>query len=443
MTPGLRVLWLAVAVIGVGACASSTRRGDEADADADGDTGVGACGAAVECDRVGFGENIALDTAASVVEASGDRIVLLGADGVPVTFFGCGLELGGVVAVGQAVTARNARCGAWSECWVGQILVEGAPVAAAASCDAEGEATPPLDALGWSVELASACEGATDRVCSASGRPVHLAVPETVHAATITTEAGARATAQVGESVTAGDWEIRLLDARTSEALDRGGCFIEASGVFVVTAARRAARPPCPQPPEVAVQLGLDVGAPETSLPLTVQRLHPDRVVLATAEGTEVVFGWHGPDPSRALSVGDAVVGRRYASATTGGGTLDLIEAGGRVALAASETSGFTVHVPDLSVLGLTVELGEPCELGQSVGECTHDPLVAQRYPLLIRAAPGDAAVAVEVGETAAVGPWQATLLEATQYPGLLCPDFHVEAWAPFGLTLMQEQDDG
>jgi hypothetical protein len=236
----LRELALMLVVVGVAACASSTRRGDDADADADGDTDASVCAAAAECDGAGFGEGIDLDTAASVVEASGDRIVLLGADGVPVTFSGCGLELGGVVAAGQAVTAQSTRRTDWGECWLGQILVDGAPVAAAASCRAEGEATPPLDGLGWSVALSSACEWATDHVCSASGSPVHLSVPETVHAATITTETGASATAQVGESVTAGDWEIRLLDARTSEAVDQGGCFVATAGTFAMTAARRA-----------------------------------------------------------------------------------------------------------------------------------------------------------------------------------------------------------
>jgi hypothetical protein len=242
MTSGFRGLGLAQAVMLIAACASSTGRGDDADvgADADGDTGASECAASVECDGAGFGEGIDLDTAATVVEASGDRIVLLGADGVPVTFSGCGLELGGRLAAGQAVTARNARRADRGVCWVGQILAGDTPVAAAASCRAEGDAAPPLEELGWTVELASACEWATDHVCSASGSPVHLSVPETVYAATVTTESGASATAQIGATATAGDWAFLLLDARTSEPLDQGGCVVAAAGAFAMTAVRRA-----------------------------------------------------------------------------------------------------------------------------------------------------------------------------------------------------------
>jgi hypothetical protein len=443
MSSVIRELPLALAIVAVAACTTSTRRGVDGDADADGDGDGDACAEPVECDGAGFGATYEIDLDAEVVEVIDDRIVMIDAEGQPLTFAACGVELGGLVAAGQAVRASNTRTADWGECWLGQVVADGSPVAISASCLAEGEATPPLAALGWTIELEPACQGAVDSVCTATGSPVHLSLPLTVHDASVTTDTGARGDVQLGAVVGIGDWQVRLLDSRATEAVSDGGCFVAAAGSFAMTAARGSSRPPCAEPPEVSRDaLGLDISASETTMPLTVLDVSADQVVLATTEGTEVVFGWYGPDARRALSVGSAVTARRYDATVTGGGFLDVLQARGRVALATIASDDFSLELPDLSAIDLYLELGEACSFDAGVAECTGETLLGQRYPVGVRPGADAAPVEAEVGETVSAGPWLATLVEASQYPGMWCPDVHVEAWGPFGITLMQEETD-
>lgn len=423
------------------ACSSSTGRPIDTDGDADTDSDVEIdtpCATRVDCEHAGFDAEYSIDVEAEVIEVDDDQVVMLGVDGVPISFAGCGLDLAGVIRPGHHVTARNIHAEGWGDCWIGQVLVDGEPVLLGARCDAE-EGAPPLDELGWSIELEPECRGSLDHVCSVGEDLVRLAIPETVFNAQITTETGAQETVPLGSTTRVGGWQVRLLDARATEVVEERGCFVPASGTFLMVAAQQLEPRLCPEPPEVARgALGLSFSASQTGRQLVVDTVGPEQVVLISDEGTEITFGWYGPNPRQAVPEGSVVTARRYDQTTTNRGFLDVLEVDGRVALAVTSSDDFILELPNLDAIGIGLELGEPCTFVEGVAECTGDTLVGQRYPVILTPE-GDDPAEVEIGSMISVGPWVATLIEASQYPGMACPDYHVEAWGPFGITLMQE----
>jgi hypothetical protein len=195
----------------------------------------------------------------------------------------------------------------------------------------------------------------------------------------------------------------------------------------------------CPVPAVVHGQLGFGEQT-ETDGPMTVADVSADGVSLTTADGSLVVFGWFGPDPRRALSTGVAVTARRYDLLVMGGGVLDVIETNGRVALATVSTaSDYEIDLPDLSMIGLTVVLGESCDFEMNTW-CGFVER-GRQYPVRLTAAPGAPEVEVGIGETVEAGPWLATLLEAIYEPRS-CDDPNEDVFAHFDLTLMQEESD-
>jgi hypothetical protein len=408
-------------------CYGVTRRDPDGDADADGDGDGGIlCDEDLPCEGAGIELDYPISIDAEVVEVDGDRAVLIGADGLPVTFVTCGPGLAAALATGDAVRALHFRPEGWGDCWLSLL-------------EAEGAVAPPLTEIGWTSRLLPACSGTADRVCNGSAGPTHLDVPATVHDVELTTETGARGTLSLGETAAVGDWVVSLVAASSSDAVDQGGCFVAAEGRSLLGAVRQAGRSPCPEPPEAdRSRLGLSVSAAETSRDLRVVDVQEDLVVLVSDEGVEITFGWYGPDPRRSLAPGQMVTARRYPPDVTGSGLLDVLLADGVPVLAAIASDDFVIAVPDLSVIGLDVALGEACALEDGVSECTGETLFAERYPVTVANDRG-ASVTVEVGETELLGALLVTLLEASQHPGVVCPDFHVEAWGPFGLTVMQE----
>jgi hypothetical protein len=232
---------------------------------------------------------------------------------------------------------------------------------------------------------------------------------------------------------------VAHLDARSTEPVTEGRCFEPATGVTMLAAVRQPSRRTCPEPPsDVPYPLGLEISASETIREFRVGAIEATRVTLVSDEGVETYFNWYGPDPRRALREGERVVARRYDRDVTMGGFLDVIEVADRTALAVISMDDFTLTTPNLSIIDLEVGLGEACVFEDGVVECTGETLYSSRYPVMLTLPDGNSEL-VTVGETGEVGPWLATVLEATQYPGMFCPEIHVEAWGPFGLTLMQE----
>lgn len=432
-----RVLLSVVAAVALVGCYNATHRSEsDGDADGDGDVEIDPCPESAACEVLGFDARYAFDLVGEVVSVERDHAVFLGEDGVPATYFTCGPTPLGLMAPGMGVVLTHSRPEGSDDCWLSVVEGEGGPILVATECD--GGAAPPLTAIGWSAQIESVCQGTVDQVCSASGHPVHLAIPEEVFDVAVVTDAGDRATVGLGESVDVGGWQVRLLDARATEAVSERGCSVPAGGRSALSIARRSSDAICPEPAEVERgTLGLSYSADESEVVALVDSIEASRVVLLAASGAVIEFGWYGPDPGLVLSPGQEVVVRRYAWSTTMAGFLDVIEAGGRPVLATISSDGFSLELPDLSVLGITLELGDPCEFDQGVAECTGEVLTARRYPVRFYYE-GTNVAAAEVGESVPAGPYTATLLEAAQYPGMWCPDIHVEAWGPFGLTLQR-----
>lgn len=424
------------------ACTNATRRDTDGDADGGSDADVEPCDSLATCDEAGFGIETSFEDRAEVIEVSDDHAVLLVSDGIPRTFTACGLSLSEAVAEGDIVIARNEHVDSWSDCWIATLTKDGQAVAFVANCTAEGQATPPLDDLGWTIDLETHCAGTIERVCATGGDPVYVVVPEWTYDLDLTTESGARGVVPLGETATVGEWNVANIEARSRELVDQGRCFLPATGQMLLAATRRVVRQPCVEPPDDApYQLGLtEISASETVRDFRVGEITASEVELISDEGNATPFVWYGSDARRALRSGQRVVARRYDRDTTGGGFLDVIMADDRVALAVIRQDDFVFELPDLSVIDIDLALGDVCEFEQGIDECTGSPLIAQRYG--VRVGAEGAETIIEVGETLEVGPWVATLFEASQYPGLWCEDLHAEAWGPFGITLMQEAVD-
>ncbi len=264
-------------------------------------------------------------------------------------------------------------------------------------------------------------------------------MPETVFDLIVSVPGSSEARVAVGEVGAVGPWRFHLLDARSAERTERPRCTAPATGRTALVAMLTTETLACPEPPDVdRTTLGFAyMSASEFASELVVVGLEPETVTLATEDGDEVPYGWYGPDPSLALELGQPVMARRYDWDVTGSGFLDVLEVDGEARLAVNFRDGFTLELPDLSVIGVTMELGDPCSFQQGASECTGEPLIARTYPVHLFYEGSNVAVA-QVGQTVEAGPYRATLLEASQYPGMFCPDIHVEAWGPFGVTLLR-----
>ncbi len=436
---------LLLALIGLVACSDATRRPADGDGDGDGDGDIDPCPPPEVCPHPGFDAEWEIDVGAEVADVTDVQVVLLGDDGLPLTLSTCELSMSSVLSPGDRVHALNVHSEGWGDCWLSQLWRGDELIALVANCEAEGEVTPPLDDLGWTISLSLDCEGSVDQVCTAAGAPIHLVLPERTFTADVTVPSGARETLTAGIPATVSGWQVLLVDARVTDAVEEGYCFEPAHGGFLMAATATTATASCPEPPVVVRgSLGLNISASRTAREFIVDEVTPDSLLLLDAEGHETRFGWYGPDPSLAVPVGAVVMARRYDWDETRGGFLDVIELAGRVALATISNDNFMLELPTLEAIGLDLELGEPCFFDQGVLECTGETLVAQRYPLILTTETGES-VEVELGQTGEVGSWVVTPVEASQYPGAGCPDGpHVEAWGPFGLTLMQglQRDD-
>jgi hypothetical protein len=226
-----------VAALLLTACSAASPYEVEADARADPDDEVRRCAEERACPSAGLGVEYPIAAAASIVEVSGDAAVLIGDDGMPLEYAGCGLDLDAALETGREVQLEHYRPAQSPSCWVTRISREGRPLAGVARCASEEPQVAVLGELGWSARLSAACEGIVDHVCSAGGVPRRIEVPVTVSDLVVTAAEGGTGTVQLGEIATVGSFRVRLLAAHQRAAVEDRDCPVLASGSLLVTAA--------------------------------------------------------------------------------------------------------------------------------------------------------------------------------------------------------------
>ena len=238
-----RSLVTLVALWTLSGCYSATHR-SESDGDADGDIDdeIAPCPEGVSCEAVGFDSGAEFDLLGEVVSVENDRAVFLGEDGIPVTYHTCGLSPIGLLAPGLVTIISHTHPEDRRDCWLSIVEGEGGPILVAAECDVEGDGNidPPLAPIDWIPRLETTCEGARDQVCTQPREPVHLEIPERTFDLAITTETGQERLLEQGETAHLGEWQIRLLEARTTDEVRESSCLVEATGRSAVSVVRRS-----------------------------------------------------------------------------------------------------------------------------------------------------------------------------------------------------------